>query len=123
MDKTHTCIGISVDDMKTAADELTSSIKKLRYSAASLDSNKDKLAVCDVKSELVSRLSRQLDILRTDVENAEIMAAVLYRIADEAELSENSILEHEDHLKYEANKVDMCDLSQLAELIDEAAEK
>lgn len=123
MEKVDACMGISTEEIRRAADELTSCVKRLRYSSAALRFSKDRLRAAGVKGEYISRLSRQLDFLRSDVYKTEIMALVLHRIADESELMENSVLDHEDELHQNENSVEICDLSRLSELVGEVTGK
>lgn len=114
-------IGISADNLRLAADELAACAKRLRYSSACLGSDIGRLGGSGaVQHEYVNRLGRQRDLLESDIQKTEMMASVLSRIADEADLTESAVLDGEDAVTRAEEKIEVRDLSQVSQLIDGA---
>ena len=120
MSDTGAVIGISVEKIRLAADDLAACAKRLRYSSACLGSDIDRLRESGaVQHEYINRLGKQRDLLETDIAKTEMMVAVLARIADESELTENAVLDHEDSVTRAEEKIEVRDLYRVSQLIDE----
>ncbi|MBQ3281485.1 MAG: hypothetical protein IJH41_03655 [Eubacterium sp.] len=113
-------IGISVERLRESADDLAACAKRLRYSSACLGSDIDRLRESGaVQHEYLSRLARQRDLLESDIQKTEMMTSVLTRVAREAELTENAVLDHEDNVSRTYGKAEVHDLTRVSGLLDE----
>ncbi len=120
MSNTGKDIGISSERLRQSSDELMSCARRLRYASSRLASDIERLRACgEVQNEYLTRLGRQRDLLGSDIRKVEMMASVAARVAEEADMTENTVLEYEDSVVRSGETIEMRDLTKVSELLDE----
>ena len=114
--------GISTEGAAKASEEISAAGRRLRYMSSELSSAIDSLKTTENAEDFASEiliLEKQHDEIEMSIRQLDSLCAILHRLIDETELTEDVIIEYAGTMHMKHLDAEINDLTSVSDLIGE----